>query len=151
MQSYRLFIDGVLYEVEIDDPFASPTEVVVNGERFLVADEDQRIQEAPAQAAVSAPVTSEPEAIEAPAPPVRPAAAAAPVAGSATVAAPMPGKVLAINVAVGDAVQAGDSVCTIEAMKMEMAVRATTVGTVREIRVSPGQAVRNAEVLVVLG
>lgn len=151
MPNYRFVIDGVTYDVNIDDPFASPATVVVNGERFLVETEAEQLPQEPVTYEAPAPVQ---QAAPAPAPepaaPPKPAAAPAP-AGAATVVAPMPGKILAVNVSVGDTVQVGDSVATIEAMKMEMAVRSGASGTVREVRVSPGQSVKNAEVLVVLG
>ncbi|MEO6778652.1 MAG: biotin/lipoyl-containing protein, partial [Gemmatimonadaceae bacterium] len=57
------------------------------------------------------------------------AARSAPPAGPAPVIAPMPGLVVRINVAVGDAVTAGQGVLVMEAMKMENELRAAAAAT----------------------
>jgi propionyl-CoA carboxylase alpha chain len=64
--------------------------------------------------------------------------------------APMPGKVVDIRVAVGDPVTRGQTVVTIEAMKMEHHLVAASDGMVTEIRVSPGQQVDAGQVLVTI-
>ena len=63
---------------------------------------------------------------------------------------PMPGKVVLIEVAVGQAVAPGDGLVVLEAMKMENEFRATAAGAVKEIRVQVGQAVNAGDVLVVI-
>jgi acetyl-CoA carboxylase biotin carboxylase subunit len=55
--------------------------------------------------------------------------------------APMPGRVLVVDVALGDAVQAGQRLAVIEAMKMEHPLRAPHAGTVRAILCAAGQMV----------
>ena len=60
------------------------------------------------------------------------------------------GTVWKIEVAVGDAVQEGDTVVVLESMKMEMPVEAEDEGTVKEILVEEGQSVSEGDVLVVL-
>jgi pyruvate carboxylase subunit B len=77
------------------------------------------------------------------------AANAAP-AGPAPIIAPMPGLIIRVNVAVGDAVEAGQGVVVMEAMKMENELRASTAGTVKSIEVSPGTAVEKGSLLVAL-
>lgn len=72
------------------------------------------------------------------------------VAGDATLTAPMPGQVLDVAVAAGDTVTAGQTLVTVEAMKMEHPVTAPGNASVSEVRVTPGQAVVADEVLVVL-
>jgi len=64
--------------------------------------------------------------------------------------APMPGKVVLIEVEVGQAVEPGDGLIVLEAMKMENEFRATVAGTVREVRVQVGQAVNLGDTLVVI-
>jgi biotin carboxyl carrier protein len=64
--------------------------------------------------------------------------------------APMPGKVVLVEVQVGQVVAAGDGLIVLEAMKMENEFRAAAPGTVVEIRVEAGQAVNLGEVLVVI-
>lgn len=70
--------------------------------------------------------------------------------GGQILTAPMPGKIVRVEVAVGQAVNPGDGLLVIEAMKMENEFRATTAGTVREVRVEVGQAVNAGDVLVVV-
>ena len=62
----------------------------------------------------------------------------------------MPGKVVHIEVAVGQAVKPGDGLVILEAMKMENEFRAAVAGTVKEIRVQTGQAVNAGDPLVVI-
>jgi acetyl-CoA carboxylase biotin carboxyl carrier protein len=68
----------------------------------------------------------------------------------AEVEAHITGTVWKIEVAVGDAVQEGDTVAVLESMKMEMPVEAEVGGTVAEILVEEGQAVSEGDPLVVL-
>jgi len=70
------------------------------------------------------------------------------VAGGQT--APMPGKVLSIHVAVGDAVVRGQTLVVMEAMKMEHTLTAPGDGVISELRCSEGDQVDNGQVLVVL-
>ena len=72
------------------------------------------------------------------------------VQGGLVVTAPMPGKIVRVEVRVGQAVEPGDGLVVIEAMKMENEFRATTAGTVREVRVEVGQTVNAGDVLVVV-
>jgi len=64
------------------------------------------------------------------------------------VTTPMPGRIVAINVAVGDSVDAGDTVLTVEAMKMENPVHAPVAGTIKAIHVAEGDTVNPDECLV---
>jgi acetyl-CoA carboxylase biotin carboxyl carrier protein len=60
------------------------------------------------------------------------------------------GTVWKIEVAIGDAVEEGDTVLILESMKMEMPVEAEDEGTVKEILVTEGQSVSEGDTLVVL-
>jgi biotin carboxyl carrier protein len=71
-------------------------------------------------------------------------------AGGQVLKAPMPGKVVLVEVQVGQAVRPGDGLIVLEAMKMENEFRAAAAGTVKEIRVEVGQAVNPGDVLVVI-
>jgi pyruvate carboxylase len=66
------------------------------------------------------------------------------------VGAPMPGTVATISVAVGRKVARGDALATLEAMKMETAVRAEVDGEVAEVVARPGQQVDAKDLLIVL-
>jgi acetyl/propionyl-CoA carboxylase alpha subunit len=70
--------------------------------------------------------------------------------GPAEVDAPMPGSVLAVHVAVGVAVEAGDPIVTLEAMKMEHVVTAPFAGTVAELRVRRADQVTRGQTLAIL-
>jgi pyruvate carboxylase len=66
------------------------------------------------------------------------------------IGAPMPGTIASVSVAVGQKVARGDVVATLEAMKMEAAVRAEIDGQVGELLVRPGTQVDAKDLLVVL-
>ena len=75
-------------------------------------------------------------------------------AGGATpgqVTVPMQGTIVEVLVAVGDAVEAGQAVCVLEAMKMENLVTADRAGTVTDVRVSAGDTVTSGDVVIVVG
>jgi acetyl-CoA carboxylase biotin carboxyl carrier protein len=59
----------------------------------------------------------------------------------------MVGKILKVEKKVGDRVEEDDVVLVMEAMKMEIPVVAPAAGTVREIKVTPGQAVEAEDIL----
>jgi acetyl-CoA/propionyl-CoA carboxylase, biotin carboxylase, biotin carboxyl carrier protein len=82
--------------------------------------------------------------------PKRPKATAS-GAGSGTVAVPMQGTIVKVLVAVGDAVEIGQTVCVLEAMKMENNVNAEKAGTVKEVKVQAGDSVGPGDVIAVIG
>ncbi|HLY14261.1 MAG TPA: biotin carboxylase N-terminal domain-containing protein [Candidatus Limnocylindrales bacterium] len=78
-------------------------------------------------------------------------AAAGHVAGGAVdVLSPMPGRVLAVHVAAGSVVDPGQSLLTVEAMKMEHIIAAPSAGTVAEVLVAPGAQVSRGQALLAL-
>ncbi|MFD7322826.1 biotin carboxylase N-terminal domain-containing protein [Streptomyces sp. NPDC059875] len=70
--------------------------------------------------------------------------------GADTLAAPMPGTVTVVKVAVGDEVVAGQSLLVVEAMKMEHVISAPHAGTVTELDVTPGSTVAMDQILAVV-
>lgn len=100
-----------------------------------------------APAPVAAPAPAPAPAAPAPAPAPAPAA---PAAGSTNVEAPMPGKILDIKVAAGQAVSYGQVLLTMEAMKMETEIVAPADGTVASILVKNGDMVETGTALVAL-
>lgn len=71
-------------------------------------------------------------------------------AGADSLTAPMPGTVTVVKAAVGDRVEAGQSLLVVEAMKMEHVISAPHSGTVAELDVTPGTAVAMDQVLAVI-
>jgi pyruvate carboxylase len=80
----------------------------------------------------------------------RPVARQAEAGNAKHIAAPMPGKVVTVNVDVGRKIARGDVLVTLEAMKMETAVRADTAGTVAEVIAKRGAQVEARDLLMVL-
>lgn len=101
--------------------------------------------EAP-QAAPAAPKAA-PAPAPAPAPKATPAAAPA---GGTKVTSPLPGSVIKVLVSEGQAVKKGDTLLTLESMKMENAIMAECDGTVSKIAVTAGQNVMQDDILVIL-
>ncbi len=67
-----------------------------------------------------------------------------------TVKAPLAGTILSVKVHVGDKVELGTVLLTLEALKLENEVPASNSGTVKEILVTPGQTVSTGEPLIIL-
>jgi acetyl-CoA/propionyl-CoA carboxylase biotin carboxyl carrier protein len=72
-------------------------------------------------------------------------------AGSGSVTVPMQGTIVKVLVNVGDAVEIGQAITVLEAMKMENHINAEAAGTVKEIRVKPGDSVGAGDVVAVIG
>ena len=84
------------------------------------------------------------------APTAAPAPAAAP-AGGEKICAPMPGNILAVNVAAGDAVKKGQVLMILEAMKMENEIMAPCDGPVTSVAAAKGAAVESGALLCTIG
>jgi pyruvate carboxylase subunit B len=67
---------------------------------------------------------------------------------STPIVAPMVGKVISVDVKVGDKVKKNDVVAVIEAMKMHVKIFAPADGEIQDIKVSPGQQVNRSDVLI---
>lgn len=108
--------------------------ITVNGNAYEV--EVEEIGAAAPAAAVAAPAAA-------------PAAAVAP-AGGTVITCPMPGTIIDIKVAAGQAVTEGQILVIFEAMKMENEIVAPCAGTVASINVNKGDAVDSGSVLLSL-
>jgi acetyl-CoA/propionyl-CoA carboxylase biotin carboxyl carrier protein len=71
-------------------------------------------------------------------------------AGTGEVTVPMQGTIVKVLVAEGDAVEVGQTVCVLEAMKMENNIAADRAGTVKDVKVEPGQSVGSGDVVVII-
>ncbi len=124
--------------------------VTVNGTAYEVTVEEAGSTAMSAPAPTPAATASAPAAPKAaPTPKVAPVAPAG-VQGATKISAPMPGTILKINVTVGQTVKSGDSLCVLEAMKMENDIPAPADGTVASILVSNGATVQSGDVLITL-
>ena len=85
--------------------------------------------------------------------PAAPAAAAArtAAAGGERICAPMPGNILSVNVAAGDAVKKGQVLMILEAMKMENEIMAPCDGTVTSVAAVKGSSVESGALLCTIG
>lgn len=130
---YVVTLNGKKYDVEVNE-----SEAVITS-----------ISNAAPAAAPVAPVAAAP----APAASTAPSAPAA-VVGTAVsgtqITSPMPGTILKLNVAEGQAVKAGDVVLILEAMKMENEIVAPCDGTIKQLLVSKGSTVDTDQILAVL-
>lgn len=118
--NYTINVDGQSFNAQVS---ADGSTVTVNGKSFKVS----------ASAGGAAP------------------AAAAPASGEARqVVAPMPGSIFKILVKDGDTVNDGDTVIIIEAMKMEIEVKAEKGGTITKVLVSQGENVVSGQAVVEL-
>jgi acetyl-CoA carboxylase biotin carboxyl carrier protein len=66
------------------------------------------------------------------------------------VTVPMVGKIVSVNVKVGDKVDEDDQIATLEAMKMEMPIVAPVSGVIKDVKVAAGQEVEADAVLAVI-
>ena len=67
-----------------------------------------------------------------------------------TIGVPITGKIIAVNVKVGDKVKEGDVLCTLESMKMENPILSPVDGTVTQVSVQPEQVVKPGETIAVI-
>lgn len=127
MKKLRVTIEGKVYEVLVE-----------------TIDDHGKAAAAPSQSVAAAPVAAPVAA----APVSAPAAARPAAGGDGDVTSPLSGKIVSIDVKVGDKVDEGAQVATIEAMKMNTYIFASKAGTVAEILASAGEGVEEGTVLL---
>ena len=152
MQEFKFKINGAEYKCAVEEIEGGLTEVTVNGKKYVVETEKPAAPApAPKPAAAPAAPKAEPAPAPAPAPAPKPAAAPAAPAAGVQVKSPLPGSVIKVNVSVGQAVKKGDTLLTLESMKMENPILAEQDGTVAQVAVAAGQTVMQDDLLIVLG
>lgn len=138
---FRLRLEGQDYEVAVRELSPSLLEVELNGKRYQIGVESAAAAESKAE-----PRPPEPAGIKETSPALS-AASQVPLGPSSAVpnprevTAPMPGVILDVAVAPGDAVEYGQTLCTLEAMKMKNAIRAPKKAVVREVYAKEGESV----------
>ena len=120
MKKFQITFKGQVYELDVEEISSSAPSPAVS-----------KTVSAPTPAPVSAPSPTTP-------------------ASAKTVVAPMPGKILEVNVKKGDSVKRGSVLCILEAMKMQNEITSIQDGTVVDIQVAIGQTVSTGDVLVII-
>lgn len=139
---YTVRIGGQTFSVEIDDLQRRPVLARIDGKTYAVEPElvlGDWVPAVPPTAAAAAPAAKAAPAV---------AAAPAPTNGAATMVSPLPGNIVEVFVAVGDAVEAGAAVFVVEAMKMKNTLRAQRAGRIKKIHVATGQTVAHKQALL---
>jgi pyruvate carboxylase subunit B len=136
-RQFNVFVDGDYFSVEVEALGGTPLITSINPMPALAP--APRVAPAPAKAAAPAPA-----AAAAPKP-------AAPSVDGVKLEAPMPGMVIRYEVKEGDAVNEGDVVMILEAMKMENSILAPASGTIKQVCCKDGQSVQRGDVLAVIG
>ena len=122
MSKYRITVEGKTYEMDVE---------LIGANGAVVAP----------VAKAAAPVVTAPKAAPAP------VAAKPAEVGSGSVVAPMPGTILKVLKASGDAVKAGEVVLILEAMKMENEITAPVDGTIGSLNLTEGSTVAGGDLL----
>ena len=152
MNKYQYKVQGVDYEVEIEEVEGNIAKVNVNGIPFEV--EMQKPINAAKHPTMTRPKVEAPKpAVSAPQPAAAaaPAQPAAPAGAGNPVTAPLPGTVTEVKVQVGQQVNVGDIVLVLEAMKMQNNIEADYDGTVTSVTVKQGETVMEGSVLLTIG
>ena len=143
MKEYKYTINGIKFNVGVGDVEGNEVEVIVNGSHYHVVLEKDTKSPVKVNKAAAAPTTASGEKVIA-----KPAASSG---AAGAVKAPLPGTIMSFKVKEGDTVNAGDTVCVLEAMKMENDVKTTVGGTVKKILVNVGDAVLEGNDLMIIG
>lgn len=127
---YNVQIEGKTFEVILDDLDSKPIKAIVNGTEVMVTPIE----------ALEEPVDTDVEKKE-----------LLPTAISFTsdqVLSPLPGKIIDVFIKVNDAVEKGQVILIIEAMKMKNSIRSTRSGKVKEVHVRTGDNVTHKQLMV---
>lgn len=135
MKKYEFTIGGNSYNVRVKAVQGSVAQVEVNGSSYEVHMNKEVPTTKTPILVRSAPVPTAPKSV-------------APASGLSKVIAPLPGVMVKVVVKDGDVVKLGDSLFILEAMKMENNILAEKAGTVKNVKVHPGDAVLQGDVIL---
>ncbi|MBN1885977.1 MAG: pyruvate carboxylase subunit B [Candidatus Krumholzibacteriota bacterium] len=125
-RTFRVQVAGDEYEIEVEEVLSRPRMKSVSDTAPIVTRERKKRDDAGAAADEKAP------------------------AGEISVIAPMPGLVLEYKVREGDAVEVGDVLLVLEAMKMQNSLTSNHAGVIRSLKVAPGTSVEKNQVILTL-
>mgnify|MGYP001172989903 CR=1 FL=1 len=140
-KNYKINIAGKTYDVEVGDISKSPVQVSVDGTVYQV-----EIPESTGDRAAGVQATFAPK-------PLAPAAAGVSRSSipdsldDGVVRSPMPGRILSVNVSVGDTVKKGQPIFILESMKMENTIASSIDGTVTSVHVAVSDSVQHGQTL----
>jgi len=149
MRTYNLKIGGESFEARIVEYSESKVVVNLNGDLYEVEIEPEQAPRSPVvnrsaserkSARATSPKAESPRQVESPLQVSR--------LSAGLVIAPIPGVVKSILVKEGDAVQEGDVVLVLEAMKMDNEISSRSSGTVKTIHIGVGDSVQEDQVLI---
>ncbi|MDE6638690.1 MAG: biotin/lipoyl-binding protein [Muribaculaceae bacterium] len=135
-------MNGIKINVEVGDVDGNQVEVIVNGSHYHVELEKDKKSPVKINKAAPAPTTATGEKVI-----TKQTVSSA----AGAVKAPLPGTIMSFKVKEGDTVNAGDTVCVLEAMKMENDVKTSHGGTVQKILVNVGDAVLEGNDIMIIG
>jgi glutaconyl-CoA decarboxylase len=138
MKQFKIKVNGQEYMVEVEE-ISDENQSSVSTSTVSTAKPEQQTK-----------TIKKPEVKPAPQPESKKTVEKGPAEGE-EIQAPMPGKVLKINVSEGDSINEGDTVLILEAMKMENEIVANTSGKVKKISVSVNDMVETDDILMVIG
>ena len=139
-KNYKINIAGKTYDVEVGDISKSPVQVSVDGTVYQVEIPESTGDRASGVEATFAPT------------PVAPAAAVSRPSipdslDDGVVRSPMPGRILSVNISVGDMVKKGQPIFILESMKMENTIASSIDGTVTSVHVAVSDSVQHGQTL----
>ena len=139
MKKYKFTINGNQYEVNINSVEGNLAEVEVNGVQYNVEMESKPEPVKAQQTQATTPVSNMP-------------AVGKSVASQSggTIKSPLPGVILDVFVKEGDAIEPGQKLIMLEAMKMENNINADKAGVIQSIKVKKGDSVMEGDVLIVI-
>lgn len=146
LKEYKYKINGTKFTVKVGDVTDNKVHVEVNGVPY-----DVELDKVPnAKTGVSQPVKSPQKAPRTESGEKVIAKPSAASTGKFTVTAPLPGTLMSLTVKVGDTVKPGDTVCILEAMKMENDIHTTQGGVVKQIIANVGDAIAQDGPIMIL-
>ena len=136
MKNYKITVNGNVYDVTVEEGVAQAASTpMVSSIPTQIKSQESQVK----QVSTTAPVSST----------TKPTVALG-TQGTVKINSPMPGKILNINVSIGQNVKKGQALVVLEAMKMENEIVAPEDGTVISINVSVGGSVESGDLLVSL-